>query len=182
MNNLEGIKSKIDNGLYSILSDLEKANKSNFYYTSDLRSVESNKAVGGSVNSPHVDWDGDGDSEAVDIRRSSFNGSPVQLAKLAFSYGATGVGIYDTHVHIDNKATRVESPYFKDFRTMTNQWDKGQSKITSIAYFKNNYNKVLANLRKGKNDLLANKIDDDILIKIGLAAVAILVASGLMSD
>lgn len=183
--------SRIDPGLYMIISSVESATNSDFYLTSVERSEEENKAVGGWYKSQHVDWDGDGDSQAVDIRRSSFVGSPESIAKMFYSQGATGVGIYDTHIHVDNNPDRINDPYFKDYRTTKSKFDEKLG--ITFDYFKDAYNKTLAEIRKGKNDNVSHetisdninnktKFSNEILIGVGVAVVTIFTLLGLFDD
>jgi len=180
----------IDSGLYKILSAIEAKTGWDLYLTSIKRTKSENIAVGGWEHSLHVDWDNDGDSEAVDIRRSSFAGSPESLARLAYAEGATGVGIYDTHVHIDNNPKRILNPYFKDYRKKKTKYDEGVG--LSFSDFKKHYNQSLAEIRKGKNDnvpretigdnINKTKFDDKTLIGVGVAVVTILTLLGLIND
>jgi len=175
----------IDSGLKKILADIEKALNADLYFTSIMRSEEENQAVNGWSKSQHVDWDKDGDSQAVDIRRSSFKGSPEDFAQLAYSLGATGVGIYDKHIHIDNNPNRLDNPYFKDYRTKFTKYDESKKKIGSFDFFKDSYNKALAFLRQGKTDnSISNDtgLSDEMIFKIGLGVVGVLFAIGLLKD
>ena len=178
----------IDEGLKEILSAVESETKSNFYFTSILRSEERNKEVGGWSGSQHVDWDDDDDSQAVDIRRSSFYGSPEEMARKFYAQGATGVGIYDTHIHVDNNPDRVDNPYFKDYRTKKTIYDETIN-IGGFGFFANFFNRVLAQNRKGTTNIeekvvsvggAKTKINENSLIQIGLAVVSILVLVGLL--
>lgn len=176
----------IDKGLQEILN----AMGGNYVYSNILRSIQKNKEVGGWSGSMHVDWDKDGDSQAVDILRNSFSGSPESEARKAFAQGATGVGIYNTHIHVDNNPARIENPYFKDYRTVKTKFDE-QLGIT-FDYFKNYYNKELAILRQGRNDNVSREtIDENInttkfsnntLLSVGVAVVTIFTLLGLFDD
>jgi len=174
----------IDAGLKKILEDVEKKKNYNLYYTSILRSKEENKKVGGWEYSQHIDFDDDGDSQAVDIARSSFEGSPESLAKLLYSLGATGIGIYNTHVHVDNNPDRVVNPYFRDYRTNFNKFDEVKNKINSFDYFKSFYNKKLAVERRGstQNKVKNFGFSDDTLIKVGIAVVSILITLDILDS
>lgn len=191
-NNIEDLKD-IDSGLFKIIENVERRTKSNFFFNSIKRSLAENTEVGGWVHSQHVDWDKDGDSQAVDIARWSFDGSPEEIAKMFFEEGATGVGIYNTHIHVDNNPSRVANPYFKDNRTIFNSYDKFKN-IISFNYFKTFYDKTLANDRKGKDDKLdiyddyvnndvigsyekAKNIDEGLLLSLGIAVATIIILS-----
>ena len=190
--NIEELKD-IDSGLLAIIERVEKRTGFDFYFNSIKRSTQENKDVGGYVKSQHLDLDLDGDSQAVDIARWSFEGSPEYVAQLFYEEGATGVGIYNGHIHVDNNPLRIDNPYFKDYRTVFTSFDKFKE-VLSYNYFGKFYNKSLAILRKGKKDIpevvevpgtvpgTVTDISDDKLKAIGLAFVSILVLVGLLGD
>jgi hypothetical protein len=187
MNELENI----DPGLKEILSAVEKETNSNFYFTDILRTKEELKTIPGAWSgSMHVDWDDDGDSQAVDIRRSSFVGSPESYARKLYAQGATGIGIYDTHIHVDNNPDRLDNPYFKDYRTKKTEYDETIN-ISGFNFFKNFFNKSLAENRIGSTNKeekvvvvggARTKINENSLVQIGLAVVSILVLVGLLDS
>jgi len=174
--------TRIDEGLGKILRDIETETDSNLLLTDIIRTQQENTALGGWKYSQHVDWDNDGDSQAVDISRNSFEGSPEDFARRAYAKGATGVGIYDTHVHIDNNPDRVANPYFKDNRTKFGGYDESKTQIKSFEYFAGSYDRQLAESRKGATFVKALRdeaIANHKLIKIGSLVVAIAVLLGL---
>ena len=61
--------------------------------TSGYRNPAYNKKVGGSPTSRHLL------GEAADIQIPSF--SPREVAQLAEQVGFTGIGVYDTFIHVD---------------------------------------------------------------------------------
>lgn len=67
-------------------------------YNSAYRSPEYNKKVGGAQDSQHIK------GLAVDIARNSYKENPQQLIEIATGLGFTGIGIYDTFVHLDMRS------------------------------------------------------------------------------
>ena len=63
---------------------------------SGYRCVAHNKSIGGVSDSQHVQ------GTAADIDISKFNGEQkYKLIKTALSLGFTGIGVYDTFIHLD---------------------------------------------------------------------------------
>lgn len=68
--------------------------------TSGYRTVAHNRAVGGAPDSRHV-YDKRPSEPAVDVRFA--RGNPEQWAAMAISMKVGGVGLYDSHVHLDRR-------------------------------------------------------------------------------
>lgn len=68
--------------------------------TSGYRTVARNRAVGGAQDSRHV-YDKHADTPAVDVTFG--RGTPEQWAAMAISMGVGGVGLYPSHVHVDQR-------------------------------------------------------------------------------
>jgi len=87
-----GLKPK----LVGMVAKLEDAlGAKNLWITSGLRSKAYNEKIGGAENSEHLT------GSAVDIARASFKQSPEEFRRIAESLGFGGIGLYDTHVHVD---------------------------------------------------------------------------------
>lgn len=72
--------------------------------TSGLRSTVHNRAVGGAPRSRHLP-DAYKRTPAADVRFA--RGTPEQWAAMAISMGVGGVGLYRTHVHVDQRQARA---------------------------------------------------------------------------
>lgn len=71
---------------------------------SGIRSAERNRAVGGAPQSYHVPILGRrGAAADVTCRR----GTPREWYRTLDGLGAPGLGLYATHVHVDNRASRA---------------------------------------------------------------------------
>ena len=68
------------------------------FITSAYRTPEHNKKVGGSPNSQHVQ------GRAFDIKTRAKWGA-AELEAVAKAVGFTGIGLYDTFIHVDNRPT-----------------------------------------------------------------------------
>lgn len=68
--------------------------------TSGYRTQLHNRAVGGAADSRHV-YDRHPSTPAVDVRFE--RGTPQQWAAMAISLKVGGVGLYSTHVHLDQR-------------------------------------------------------------------------------
>jgi uncharacterized protein YcbK (DUF882 family) len=71
---------------------------------SGIRSPERNRAVGGAPQSYHVPILGRRGA-AADI--SCARGTPREWYRTLDQLGAPGLGLYPTHVHVDNRASRA---------------------------------------------------------------------------
>lgn len=116
---------ELDPVLQTKLKQLENVLGSKLTYTSGLRTQAYNNTLPlSSKNSMHIDWDKDGDSEAVDFLRSTYKETPEELIPILVGLGFTGIGIYDKHIHVDVRKNPHERGYsFWDERTKKGQWD-----------------------------------------------------------
>lgn len=101
--------NELETDLQSKLKRLE-AIVGSLHYISGKRTRSYNAGVGGASDSQHIY------GRAVDIARNSFKESPVELGKIAVELGFTGIGFYDTHIHLDDRP----NPNFRGFSF----WDK----------------------------------------------------------
>ena len=90
---------KIDPALVANLQRLRDRVGRAITITSGYRCEAHNKAVGGVVNSQHLE------GKAADIQVEGM--SPDTLANHAEAIGFGGIGIYDTFVHVDTRATKA---------------------------------------------------------------------------
>lgn len=72
--------------------------------TSGYRSLAHNRAVGGVANSRHL-YERFPGTPAADVRFAK--GTPEQWGALAISMRVGGVGIYSSHVHVDQRRARA---------------------------------------------------------------------------
>lgn len=84
-----------DPNLSRLLQVLRQECKKPVTITSGYRCPEHNKLVGGSATSYHVK------GMAADIQVAGV--PPKQLAQLAEKVGFSGIGLYDTFVHVDTR-------------------------------------------------------------------------------
>lgn len=100
----------IDDNLLSLLEDVRNAVGEAITVNCVYRCPSHNAEVGGVPNSQHVL------GTAADVDVTSLSISVDQLADIAVSLNADGVGRYDNFVHMDVRDGRVGSGYAWDER------------------------------------------------------------------
>lgn len=90
-------KILIDTDLVNLLQKIRTHFKKPVNITSGYRTASHNKKVGGASSSYHLK------GQACDIKISGVH--PVLVALYAERLNAGGIGVYDTFVHVDTRAT-----------------------------------------------------------------------------
>lgn len=72
---------------------------------SAYRTPEYNKKIGGSPNSQHML------GAAVDVSIRNINMKIESIAKIAEEIGFTGIGLYDTFIHLDVRPNKTKFDY-----------------------------------------------------------------------
>lgn len=103
-------KVLIDEALVSLLQQIRSYFGREVIINSAYRTVSHNQKVGGSSGSQHLL------GKAADIR---INGvAPLLLAQYAEHLGAGGIGLYETFVHVDTRASKSRWDYREGKKTV----------------------------------------------------------------
>ncbi|MTI49567.1 MAG: DUF882 domain-containing protein [Firmicutes bacterium] len=123
--NLKEFQSNSDNPVVMLdpkLVDLlqrfrDKLNKP-CYVNSGYRTPEYNEAIGGYEKSKHLL------GQAADISKNNLDKTDDELIQIAVECGFKGIGIYDTHIHLDCGYYAYPNEYgyyFWDYRTKSEE-------------------------------------------------------------
>lgn len=126
---------KVDSNLVDKLQQLRDRLGIPIIINSGFRTIEHNKKIGGSTNSQHLS------GKAVDVSILNQKLSIETIRDLAESVGFTGIGMYDTFIHLDVRP--IPSKWDQRTKKGTDTMKKGskgnnvkelQSKLNELGY------------------------------------------------